>query len=218
MTTAVTADGNFAMRDLSEQEKFWQGEFGNQYVDRNVGQPLVAANLAVFARALARTGRVLSLLELGTNAGNNLQALHQLLPECDLFGVEINASACARARALDIAQIWHGSLFDFPRDRRYDLTLSKGVLIHLDPQLLPTAYAQLYELSSRYILIAEYYNPVPVEVSYRGNSGKLFKRDFAGEMLERYADLQLLDYGFVYHRDRQFPADDVTWFLLEKRS
>jgi spore coat polysaccharide biosynthesis protein SpsF len=140
-----------------------------------------------------------------------------LLPRCELFGVEINDSACAQARALNIAQIWHGSLFDFPRERRYDLTLSKGVLIHLAPELLPTAYAQLYALSQRYILIAEYYNPAPVEVSYRGNSGKLFKRDFAGEMLDRYPGLQLLDYGFVYHRDPQFPADDVTWFLLEKR-
>lgn len=70
---------------------------------------------------------------------------------------------------------------------------------------------------ARYILIAEYYNPVPVEVSYRGNSGKLFKRDFAGEMLDRYSDLQLLDYGFSYRRDPQFPTDDINWFLLEKR-
>ena len=205
------------MRELSEQERFWQGDFGNQYVDRNVGQPLVAANLALFAKALTRAGRIDSLVELvGTNAGNNLQALRQLLPRCELFGVEINASACAQAQALDIAQIWHGSLFDFPRERSFDLTLSKGVLIHLAPELLAAAYDQLYALSQRYILIAEYYNPAPLEVSYRGNSGKLFKRDFAGEMLDRYPDLQLLDYGFVYHRDLQFPADDVTWFLLEK--
>ncbi|WP_223544354.1 pseudaminic acid biosynthesis-associated methylase [Pseudomonas sp. A-B-19] len=205
------------MRELTEQETFWQGEFGNQYVDRNVGQPLVAANLALFAKALTRVGRIDSLVELGTNAGNNLQALRQLLPRCELSGVEINASACAAAQALGIAQIWHGSLFDFPRERTYDLTLSKGVLIHLAPQLLPAAYAQLYELSQRYILIAEYYNPAPVEVPYRGNSGKLFKRDFAGEMLDRYDDLQLLDYGFGYHRDPQFPVDDITWFVLEKR-
>jgi len=205
------------MRPLSEQEQFWQGDFGNQYFERNVGQPLVAANLALFAKALSRAAGIESLVELGTSAGNNLQALHQLLPRCELFGVEINDNACAQARTLGIARIWQGSLFDFPRERRYDLTLSKGVLIHLAPELLPTAYAQLYELSQRYILIAEYYNPAPVEVSYRGISGKLFKRDFAGEMLDRYADLQLLDYGFVYHRDPQFPADDITWFLLEKR-
>jgi spore coat polysaccharide biosynthesis protein SpsF len=205
------------MRELSEQEKFWQGDFGNQYVGRNIGQPLVAANLALFAKALTRAGRIESLVELGTNAGNNLQALRQLLPQCELFGVEINERAHAQAQALGIARIWHGSLFDFPRERTFDLTLSKGVLIHLAPELLAAAYDQLYGLSQRYILIAEYYNPVPVDVSYRGNSGKLCKRDFAGEMLDRYADLHLLDYGFGYHRDPQFPVDDITWFLLEKR-
>ncbi|WP_248799529.1 pseudaminic acid biosynthesis-associated methylase [Pseudomonas sp. MWU13-2105] len=205
------------MRELSEQEHFWRGDFGDQYVARNQGKSLIAANLALFAKALARTDHIESLLELGTNTGNNLQALHRLLPGCALQGVEINASAHAQAQALEIADIWLGSLFDFPRERTWQLTLSKGVLIHLAPKLLPAAYEQLYELSHRYILICEYYSPVPVEVTYRGNSGKLFKRDFAGEMLERYPDLQLLDYGFSYHRDRQFPTDDINWFLLEKR-
>jgi len=43
-----------------------------------------------------------------------------------------------------------------------------------------------------------------------------FKRDFAGEMLDRYRDLKLVDYGFAYHRDPAFSHDDITWFLLEK--
>jgi spore coat polysaccharide biosynthesis protein SpsF len=202
---------------LTEQESFWSGEFGDQYVGRNLGEPLVAANLALFARALSRAGHIDSLLELGTNAGNNLRALHQVLPQASLHGVEINASACAQAQALGFAKVWHGSLFDYPNDRQFDLTLSKGVLIHLAPELLAVAYNQLYELSQRYVLIAEYYNPAPVEIAYRGHAGKLFKRDFAGEMLDRFTDLQLLDYGFCYHRDRQFPLDDITWFLLEKR-
>jgi len=55
-----------------------------------------------------------------------------------------------------------------------------------------------------------------MEVEYRGQSGKLFKRDFAGEMLDRFGDLSLLDYGFVYHRDPNFSQDDMTWFLMEK--
>jgi len=63
----------------------------------------------------------------------------------------------------------------------------------------------------------EYYNPVPVEVSYRGHQGKLFKRDFSGEMLDKFKDLRLIRYGFVYHRDPSFPQDDITWFLLEKK-
>ena len=63
----------------------------------------------------------------------------------------------------------------------------------------------------------EYYNPTPVEVTYRGNTGKLFKRDFAGELLDKYSDLELVDYGFIYHRDNCFPQDDITWFLMEKK-
>lgn len=205
------------MRQLSEQEQFWRGEFGDEYVDRCQGDGLIASNLGLFAKALARTQRLGSVLELGTNVGNNLVALSRLLPGCALSGVEINDKAQAHAQGLGIAEVWKGSLFDYQPEQTFDLTLVKGVLIHLAPDLLPSAYAQLYNLSRRYILVAEYYNPAPVEVPYRGNSGKLFKRDFAGELLDRYSDLQLLDYGFTYHRDPQFPADDVTWFLLEKR-
>ena len=36
---------------------------------------------------------------------------------------------------------------------------------------------------------------------YRGHTARLFKRDFAGEMLDRFSDLRLVDYGFRYHRD-----------------
>lgn len=62
----------------------------------------------------------------------------------------------------------------------------------------------------------EYYSPAPVEVRYRGHDKKLFKRDFAGELLDRYTDLRLVDYGFVYHRDPNFAGDDLTWFMMQK--
>jgi len=42
----------------------------------------------------------------------------------------------------------------------------------------------------------------------------LFKRDFAGELMDNFP-VELVDYGFQYHRD-VFPADDVTWFLMRK--
>jgi len=99
----------------------------------------------------------------------------------------------------------------------HDLTFTCGVLIHINPELLPELYTRLYECSRSYILINEYYNQKPVEASYRGHSERLFKRDFAGELLDRYPDLELVDYGFQYHRDHNFPADDMTWFLLKKK-
>ena len=90
-----------------------------------------------------------------------------------------------------------------------------GVLIHIQPDRLPTIYENLFKGSKKYILIGEYYNPTPVEIEYRGVSGVLYKRDFAGELIDSF-DLKLIDYGFIYHRDEIKKLDDITWFLLSK--
>lgn len=206
------------MRKLTEQEEFWQGRFGDEYLLRNDGQELLASNLALFASALRHAARVHSVVEFGTNRGLNLRALHQLLPGARLTGVEINAAAHAAVSTLGLAEVWQGSIFDYVPSEASDLALAKGVLIHLDPNLLEVAYDRLYAASRRYILIVEYYNPVPVEVAYRGHRDRLFKRDFAGEMLDRFDDLALVDYGFSYRRDPMFLGTDCTWFLLDKRS
>jgi spore coat polysaccharide biosynthesis protein SpsF len=79
-------------------------------------------------------------------------------------------------------------------------------------------YDKLHAATGRYLLVAEYYNPQPVAIPYRGHGDRLFKRDFAGEILERHRGLQLVDYGFAYRRDPQFPQDDITWFLLERKA
>jgi pseudaminic acid biosynthesis-associated methylase len=102
-----------------------------------------------------------------------------------------------------------------PGEQAYDLTFTKGVLIHIQPDALSAAYDNLYRLSRRYIMVCEYYNPTPARLDYRGHKDRLFKRDFAGELIDRYG-LKLLDYGFVYHRDPVAPQDDATWFLMEK--
>ena len=201
----------------TEQEKFWHGQFGDDYTDRNRGSRWVASNTALFARVLRQTVGVRSVNEFGANIGLNLMALEKLLPGVELSGVEINQKAADELAAnLPAATVFRQTLLDFQPQRSWDLVFTKGVLIHIKPEMLPVVYALLYRSSARYILLSEYYNPTPVEVIYRGHSKKLFKRDFAGEMLDLFTDLQLLDYGFVYHRDNNFRQDDMTWFLLEK--
>lgn len=201
---------------LTEQEAFWAGEFGDQYVVRNQSHALLASNVALFAKILSRTASVDSVLELGANIGLNLKAIRSLLPTVELAAVEINATAVEQLQKENNIQVYHQSILEFAPAVSYDFVLVKGVLIHLNPDYLAQVYDLLYQSSNRYICIAEYYNPTPVEISYRGQSGKLFKRDFAGELLDRFEDLELLDYGFIYHRDRLFPQDDITWFLLQK--
>jgi len=70
-------------------------------------------------------------------------------------------------------------------------------------------------LALRRLLPAE--KPSVVELVYRGHAGRLFKRDFAGEMLDMFPGLTLRDYGFAWHRDPGCPQDDLTWFLLERK-
>jgi len=200
----------------TEHERFWAGEFGDAYTTRNQDEGRVAANTALLARALGRAGGLGSCLEFGANVGLNLIALRRLLPAAQLAALEINAGAAAALRRLPGVTVFEGSALDFRPERSWDLVLSKGFLIHVAPDELPELYDRLHAATGRYLLVAEYYNPTPVEVPYRGHAGRLFKRDFAGELLERHPDLSLADYGFVYHRDPQFPQDDLTWFLLER--
>ena len=201
------------------QEAFWAGEFGTRYSSRNEGDGLLAANLQLFATALRRAGRVRSCLELGANIGMNLRALRLLYPQLPVKAVEINPEAARQlGESIGAGNVHAGSLFDYAPSETFDLVLVKGVLIHVQPEMLPAAYDTLHRASARLILLGEYYNPSPAAIPYRGHSDRLFKRDFAGELLDRHADLRLLDYGFAYRRDPAFPQDDITWFLLEKRA
>lgn len=200
----------------TEQEKFWAGEFGDAYIDRNRRPEQLAAKIALLAKVLSPAGPVTSILELGANAGLNLEALHGLLPSAELAAVEINHKAAGELRRLDWLTVHESSVFDFQPQAPVDLVLTSGLLIHISPPKLPDVYRILHAASRRYICLIEYYNPTPMEVPYRGEREKLFKRDFAGELLDAYPGLGLCAYGFQYHRDSNFPMDDVNWFLLEK--
>lgn len=202
----------------TDQENFWAGEFGHDYINRNKGDLLLAANLNFFVKALKQAGKITSCHEFGANIGMNMRALKLLYPEANLSAVEINPEASKiLAEFLGEENVFEGSIFDYPVKKQFDLALIKGVLIHINPDMLDKVYQKLYEASARYILVCEYYNPSPVAINYRGHSDRLFKRDFAGELMDKYSDLTLVDYGFAYKRDPAFPQDDITWFLMEKK-
>jgi spore coat polysaccharide biosynthesis protein SpsF len=202
----------------TKQEEFWAGSFGDQYTARNTNVKIIAANTALFAAIFSHASGVASVIELGAGSGNNLCAVAQLLPSCALSAVEINDKAVFELKKIKGIKIHHASLLNFSSTIRYDFVLVKGVLIHQPPKELQKIYQLMYELTNKYICLVEYYNPTPVGINYRGHAGFLFKRDFAGEVLDKFKDLHLVKYGFTYHRDNNFPQDDLTWFLLERRS
>ena len=205
------------MNYKTEQEKFWAGNFGNEYIKRNNGEQLLASNLNLFTKALKSINKIKSAIEFGSNIGMNLHALKLLYPFTRFDAIEINENACLElSKVIPKDQIFNISILDFKPAMQYELVLIKGVLIHQNPNELNEIYEKLVNSTSKYILICEYYNPTPVEIEYRGHAGKLFKRDFAGDLLRKFNNIRLLDYGFGYHLDTNFPTDDTTWFLLEK--
>jgi pseudaminic acid biosynthesis-associated methylase len=201
---------------MSEQEEFWAGNFGEEYISRNKSSNYLASNTHFFSNILDKIGdKPESVLEIGANIGMNIDALRNLIPDCRYSAVEINTKAAGQLRDKGV-EVYLGSVTDLEIGEKFDLVLSKGVLIHIAPELLEKTYSTVYSLAKEWVIIAEYYNPVPVSLTYRGHQNKLFKRDFAGEFLDKYPDFSLWSSGFTYHRDK-FPQDDITWFLLRKK-
>ena len=200
----------------TQQEQLWASAHTEAYIERSSGPLLLAAKTALYAQILAHVRDVKSVIEFGPNIGLNLQAIRTLLPDVEQTAVEISPAAAEILRKRQDIEVFNESLLNFKPSRTWDLAFTMGVLIHVNPERLRDAYNLLYQASSRYVLMIEYYNPSPMMIMHRGMPDQMFKRDFAREMLESHPDLTLLEYGFVYHRDPVFPLDDVTWFLFEK--
>ena len=51
----------------TEQENFWAGQFGSDYISRNQGHNLLASNLNFFSKAFGQAGKINSCIEFGAN-------------------------------------------------------------------------------------------------------------------------------------------------------
>lgn len=199
----------------AEQTKFWEGAFGNEYTERNAIRAEDRSRF--FKKILEAAQGVSSIVELGANKGHNLEALHFLDPNLALTGVELNRKACNEMAAKAGINAVCSTIQDYQQSDPFDLVFSCGVLIHLPPDDLPAIYQKMFDLSQKYILINEYYNPTPVEVPYRGHSERLFKRDFGGEFMDTVNNMvSVVDYGFLWKRVEP-TWDDTTWWLFEKK-
>jgi len=204
------------------QLRLWRGEFGNAYIERNADDPealrrrtaLFAAMLRCLAGAPPR-----SILEVGANIGANLKVL-RALTGAELYAVEPNAKARARivaGKALPKKNVLDGIASDIGLDDgAVDLAFTSGVLIHIHPDDLLASCTEIHRVCNRYIACAEYFSPRPEEVLYRGNKAAMFRRDFGGFWMDNFPDLQLVDYGFTWHRAGG--PDDMNWWVFEKRA
>ena len=192
------------------QENFWKTKFGNKYSSRNTQKK----NFSHFRNILSKLNKINSVFEIGTNIGLNLDVIKKISPKIQTHGVEINKYAYQKClkKGHSVKNI---SIHDYNEKKKFDLVFTCGVLIHLNPKKLQQTYSQIFKLSKKYILIDEYFNPTPVSITYRGYKNKLFKRDFAKEIMKKYK-LKLVDYGFLWKEDKKHQADNTTWFLFKK--
>ncbi|WP_259781282.1 pseudaminic acid biosynthesis-associated methylase [Aestuariispira ectoiniformans] len=204
--------------NVTPQGNFWQGEFGNEYTERNASDEMLAARRMMWKKLLPLLSPApQSILEVGSNRGNNLNVLSEL-SEATLFAQEPNDSARKILESSGFVQpdnVKAGFGDNIPiADQSIDFVFTSGVLIHVAPEKLGETCDEMYRVSRQYIGCIEYFSPHEEEIAYRGHSERLFKRDFGGYWMDRHPDLQLIDYGFFWKRVTGL--DDLTWWLFKK--
>lgn len=203
---------------MNKQEKLWQSGFGTEYHQRNPFEDRTSFWADVLGEDVLRDA--FSVLEPGAGKGENLCAIRGLreaggiqMQDWQLTGIEVNKVAFEELRKQGI--VAHNNAFlNVPLDdNSYNLVITRGFLMHVPTMALQATLAKIYNASSKYICLVEYYSPVRREVEYHGHGSALWLDDFAGKIMTMYPNLKLLDYGFKYHKDNGY---DLTYFLLEK--
>jgi spore coat polysaccharide biosynthesis protein SpsF len=197
----------------------WAGEFGDAYTERNIlSDEAVRGRARMWSQIWDRMqpDAPQRVLEVGANIGLNLRAL-QAITDAELWGQEPNPSALERLReVLPEGRALEGFAHEIPlADGAVDLVMTMAVLIHVHPSLLERTMDELYRVSGRYIAVAEFFAQGQEAVTWRGEEGLLHRNDYGGLMMDRFPDLQLIDYGFWWRRVTS--GGDCTWWLFRKR-
>jgi pseudaminic acid biosynthesis-associated methylase len=186
---------------MNEQQQFWAGEFGDEYVRRN--QVDWRARIPFWSRVIEITG-ARSAHEVGCNCGWNLSAIQRVDPHINQSGNDVNWTAIAQAQSAGLLAL-HGE----NAISNAELVFTAGVLIHVAPADLKPLMQKIVDASYRYVLAVEYESEQEEEVEYRGHTGKLWRRPFG----KLYEDLGLKLVGEI----KNAPGfDNCTAWLLEK--
>jgi pseudaminic acid biosynthesis-associated methylase len=198
----------------NEQTKAWMGEFGTAYTERN--QVEWSAREPAFRSVFKGLG-ISSALEVGCNKGHNLMALRHVLPGLKVHGLEVNPYAlCTARKHVEQGVFVEGSADSLPfPDSSMDLCLTVGVLIHIPSQSLQRCLEEICRVSRRYVFCAEYFAEQDTEVTYRGHSNLLWKRNFLDHYLTVCPNLTLIRQDY-WGPEQGF--DNVTCWLMEKRA
>lgn len=207
-------------RQNTEQLKFWRGDFGNAYVDRNSSEAdHLRARVAMWSPIMASMVGTppRSILEVGANIGNNLRALRQLTG-AEFYALEPNEKArgiLVGEGVVPAKNVRDGFAASIDlADGAVDMAFTSGVLIHVHPDDLEASCREIHRVASRYIICIEYFADTPEEIAYRGHAERLFKRDFGSYWLALFPEMETIAYGFAWKR--LTGLDNLTWWVFRK--
>ena len=207
----------------------WVGNFGTDYQTRNSSSwPSIKNRSRLFGdifQAMENANKAdpkpkafpESVIEVGGGCGDNLRAIDMIYERsrAPIKLMSCDPNEAARKAMADVATVMPGDLSALPYgDDAADLVFTSGVLIHVPPSDLDRALSEIHRVSKRWILSIEYFNHVPEEVSYRGQSGMLWRRDWGDAWMAKYPELKPIGFGFAWKR--MTGLDNVTWNLFSK--
>lgn len=209
------------------QINFWKGTFGKEYTERN-SFDLDEWNklyISIFGVTKIQMNQEfigdfpkdMRILEVGCNIGLQLIGL-QKMGFTNLWGLELLEFAVEKAKSMTQGiNIIQGSGFDIPfKDCYFDMVYTSGVLIHIAPGDLPVILNEMYRCTSKYIWGFEYYSPEFTEINYRGNTGFLWKVDYAKFIQETLPDTRLIAKKLYPYINKSESGNIDSMYLLEK--
>lgn len=191
------------MNTRNDQIMFWEGDFGEEYLHRNIcsieeldaayKKKLGVSRSSLNEEFLFGLTRDIKILEVGCNIGLQLRQL-QLLGFHNLYGIDIQERSVEKAKLLSKnINIITGFAQEIPfRDQWFDLVFTSGLLIHIHPNDTENVIKEIYRCSKKYIWGYEYYSRELEEVIYRGHKEVLWKRDFCKYYLENFSELKIV--------------------------
>ena len=189
----------------------WKGEFGNEYTGRQVDN--LDARGSAWCKLLPHA--LDSILEVGCNVGRNLDVISGIdgygFPN-KLFGCEPNEIAASQCR-------WPVSIATADRlpypAASMDLVFTCGVLIHIPPDKLEQSMREIHRVSKRWIICGEYFAPQEEEITYRGQKGLMWRRDYGSLYMDLFPDLKCTKTLFAWKRTTGL--DNLTFWVFEKQ-
>lgn len=215
--------------EMTEQEKAWAGQIGQEYTDRNTLSEGELDGLYRECFGVDRDGlnrwflgevpRDASILEVGCNIGMQLRHL-QLMGFTNLHGIELQQYAIDH-KIVDVP-IDQGTAESLPyEDNSFDLVYTSGVLIHL-PALtlngkpLGGAIMEIARVSRKWIWGFEYYATPRGEIQDRNWQDMLWADDYPAYFIRWIGNLHLVRRWSEAYR-AHLPGTVADMYLLEKR-